>query len=78
MPVILATPEDHSLKPAQAKQFRKPYLKKTLSPKRAGVVAQGVRSEFKPQYCKKKKKEKKKAVSKLTCQFLQKYLLGFC
>jgi hypothetical protein len=32
------------------------YLEKDPSQKRAGGVAQGVGSEFKPQYCKKKKR----------------------
>jgi hypothetical protein len=34
----------------------RPYLEKNPSQKRAGGVAQGVGPEFKPQYCKKKKK----------------------
>jgi hypothetical protein len=33
--------------------------KKNPSQKKAGGVAQGVGSEFKPEYCKKKKKRKK-------------------
>jgi hypothetical protein len=37
----------------------RPYLKKNPSLKGAGVVAQGVGPEFKPQYPKKKKKKKK-------------------
>jgi hypothetical protein len=39
------------------KQFVRPYLEKNPSQKRAGGVAQGVGPEFKPQYCKKKKKK---------------------
>jgi hypothetical protein len=58
MPVILATQEDRSLKPAQANSSVRPYLEKTK--KRAGGVAQDIGPEFKPQYCQKKKKEKKK------------------
>jgi glutamine amidotransferase-like uncharacterized protein len=34
----------------------RPYLEKTLH-KKGGGVAQGVGPEFKPQYCKKKKKK---------------------
>jgi glutamine amidotransferase-like uncharacterized protein len=34
--------------------------KKKHTKKRVGGVAQGVSPEFKPQYCKKKKKERKK------------------
>jgi hypothetical protein len=37
----------------------RPY-QKNQSQKRGGGVAQGVGPEFKPQYCKKKKKEKRK------------------
>jgi hypothetical protein len=40
MPVILATQEDHSLKPAPGKQFARPYLEKSQYNKRAGGVAQ--------------------------------------
>jgi hypothetical protein len=36
----------------------RPYIEKNPSQKRAGGVAQGVGPEFKPQYCKKKKKKK--------------------
>jgi hypothetical protein len=46
MPVILATQEAHSSKPD-------PISKKPFT-KRAGRVAQGVGSEFKPQYHRKK------------------------
>jgi hypothetical protein len=35
----------------------RPYLEKNPSQKKAGGVAQGVGLEFKPQYCKKKKKK---------------------
>jgi hypothetical protein len=42
--------EDHNLKPTSDKQFRRPYLKKKKSQKRAGGVAQGVGPEFKPQH----------------------------
>jgi hypothetical protein len=54
-PVIPATQEDHSSKPALGKQFTRPYLKKTPSQKRSGGVAQGVDPEFKSQPPKKKK-----------------------
>jgi hypothetical protein len=37
----------------------KPYLEKNPLQKRAGGVAQGVGTEFKPQYHHKKKKKKK-------------------
>jgi hypothetical protein len=46
--------EDQSLKPAWANSSQDPISKK--SQKRASGVAQGVGSEFNPQYCKKKKK----------------------
>jgi hypothetical protein len=48
--------EDHGSKPAWAKLFVRPYLKKKHSQKRTGGVTQGVGLEFKPQYHKKKKK----------------------
>jgi hypothetical protein len=38
----------------------RPYLEKNPSQKRAVEVAQGVGPEFKPQYCKKIKKEKER------------------
>jgi hypothetical protein len=38
--------------------------KKPFTHKRAGGVAQGVGSEFKSQYCKKKKRKKKTKVKK--------------
>jgi hypothetical protein len=41
-------------KPAQASSFQD-HLSKKPSQKRAGGVAQSVGSEFKPQYCEKKK-----------------------
>jgi hypothetical protein len=52
--------EDHGLKPAGANSLRDPILKKTLSQKRAGGVAQGAGPEFKLQYCRKRKKDKKR------------------
>jgi DNA repair photolyase len=65
-PVILATKEAEirriMLKLAQASSSERPYLKKHFTKKkkkkkkRAGGVAQGEGPEFKPQYCKKKKK----------------------
>jgi hypothetical protein len=47
--------EDCSLKPAQVNSSQAPS-QKTSHRKRAGGVAQGVGPEFKPQYCKKRKK----------------------
>jgi hypothetical protein len=47
------------LKPARAISSIRPYLEKTLHKKRVGAVAQGVGPEFKPQYHKKRKKERK-------------------
>jgi hypothetical protein len=38
------------------KQFTRPYLKKNHHSKRAGGVAKGVGSEFKPEYCRKQNK----------------------
>jgi hypothetical protein len=49
--------EDCGLKPAQANSSET-LSQKTLHENRAGGVAQGVGPEFKPQYHKKKKKEK--------------------
>jgi hypothetical protein len=45
--------EDHSSKPAWANSSRDPILEK----EKVGGVAQGVGSEFKPQYCKKVNKK---------------------
>jgi hypothetical protein len=50
--------EDRGWKPAQANSSLRPYLGKTFHKNRAGGVAQGEGSEFKPQYQKKKKKKK--------------------
>jgi hypothetical protein len=47
--------EDRVSKPAQENSSWDLILKNS-SQKRAGGVAQGVGTEFKPQYCKKKKK----------------------
>jgi hypothetical protein len=49
MPAILAT-EDCSLIPAQGNNLQHPILKKPITKKRAGGVAQGVGPEFKLQY----------------------------
>jgi hypothetical protein len=57
IPVILATQEDRGSKPANSSM--KTYLEKDPSQKSAGGVAQGVGPEFKPQYCRKKKKRRK-------------------
>jgi hypothetical protein len=50
--------EDHGSKSTQANSLQD-LISKTPSHKRAGGVAQDVGPEFKPQYCKKKKKLKK-------------------
>jgi hypothetical protein len=50
--------EDHGSKSTQANSLQD-LISKTPSHKRAGGVAQDVGPEFKPQYCKKKKKIKK-------------------
>jgi hypothetical protein len=49
--------EDHSLTQAQANSSRDP-ISKIPNTKRAGGVAQDVGPKFKPQYCKRKKREK--------------------
>jgi hypothetical protein len=60
-PVILATQEAEIRRIAVQSQprqiVRKSLSQKIPSQKRAGGVAQGVGPEFKPQYCKKKKKK---------------------
>jgi hypothetical protein len=54
--IILATQEAEI-------RITRPYLKKTHHKiKRTGGVAQGVSPEFKPQYCKQKKKQTKKLI----------------
>jgi hypothetical protein len=57
---LLLRRQRSSSKPAWANSSRDPISKKNPSQKRAGVVAQGVDPEFKPQYHKKKKKKKPK------------------
>jgi hypothetical protein len=52
--------EDLISKPAQANSLYRHYLEKNNHKKRAGGVDQGVGSEFKPQYYKKKKKRTEK------------------
>jgi hypothetical protein len=42
--------EDHGSKPAWANSSVRPYLEKTHHKKRAGGVAQGECSKFKPEY----------------------------
>jgi hypothetical protein len=60
MPEILATQEaEISSKPAPANNSRDPILKKNHHKKRAGGVAQGEGTEFKPQDRIKKKKKRK-------------------
>jgi hypothetical protein len=61
MPVILATQEAESKRitlPSQPGQIVLQTLSQTTNPsqKGAGGVTQGVGPEFKPQYCKKRKK----------------------
>jgi hypothetical protein len=65
MPVILATQEAEIRKIIVQSQHEKlvletPIWKKYHHKKRAGGVAQGIGPEFKPQYCQKKKKKRKK------------------
>jgi hypothetical protein len=60
--------EDHGLKAAWANSLRDPISKKPIT-KKAGGVAQGVSPEFKPQYCQKKRKEKKIKTHSLTSFF---------
>jgi hypothetical protein len=48
--------EDQGPKPAWANSLQAPISKKNPSQKRTGGVTQGIGPEFKPQYCKKKKK----------------------
>jgi hypothetical protein len=54
MPVILATQEDLSSKPAWANSSQDIILKKPIT-KKSSAVAQGIGPEFNPQYHKKKK-----------------------
>jgi hypothetical protein len=54
--------EDHSSKPA-GQIVRETLSQKHPSQKRAGGVAQGVGPEFKPQYCRKKRKERRENIS---------------
>jgi hypothetical protein len=72
MPVVhICTPdysggrdqEHHHSKPAQANRPRDPISKTTHHKKRAGGVAQDVGSEFKPQYCKKRKRKEHETLS---------------
>jgi hypothetical protein len=52
--------EDHTLKPAWANSLQDPISKNTYhkkKKKKAGGVAQGIGSQFKFQYCKKKKRK---------------------
>jgi hypothetical protein len=69
MPVVLATQEEEIRKievqsqPGQIVTWD-PISKKPFTKKGWGV-AQGVGSEFKPQYCQKKKKKKKPGTSVL-------------
>jgi hypothetical protein len=44
---------------------------KTLSQKWASEVAQGAGPEFKPQNCKKKKRERERDISGLICHFIE-------
>jgi hypothetical protein len=49
--------EDRDSKPARANSSRDPISEKPFTKKGVGGVAQGVGSEFKPQYQKKEKKK---------------------
>jgi hypothetical protein len=60
--------EDQGLRPAQNKQFVKPYFENTCHKNRAGGVAQGVGPEFKPQNSQKKKKKKPKTDQRSKCE----------
>jgi hypothetical protein len=46
-PIILVAQEDHHLKPARSNSLRDPILKKPITQKNAGRVAQGVGLECK-------------------------------
>jgi hypothetical protein len=50
--------EDSGWKSAQENSLGDPILKKKITKKSAGGVAQGIGPEFKPQYSKEKKKKK--------------------
>jgi hypothetical protein len=63
MPVTLATQEAEMRKIAAVQSQPGQIVGKTLSRKRAAGVAQGVGPEFKPQYCKKKKKILESSIS---------------
>jgi hypothetical protein len=62
MPVILSTQEEENRRIMVQSQFRQTVRKilsqRNPSQKRTGGVAQGIGSESKPQYHKKKKKDK--------------------
>jgi hypothetical protein len=58
MPAILATQEAEIRRILVQSQFCETLSQKTLYKNKAGVVTQGIGPEFKPQYCKKKKKKK--------------------
>jgi hypothetical protein len=62
VPVILATQKGEvrriTFEVNPGKSFESPYLEKNLH-KRAGGVAQVAGPEFKPQYCKKKKRRRR-------------------
>jgi hypothetical protein len=54
--------EDHVSKSALANRLW-PYLEKTHHNERDGGVVQGIGPEFKPQYCKKKKKRQYEVIN---------------
>jgi hypothetical protein len=74
MPVILATQEAEIRRIAVRNQpgqiFHEILSRKKKSQKRTGGVAQGVCPEFKSQYCKKKKKERKEEHWRKNCALL--------
>jgi hypothetical protein len=64
------------LKSAWANSLIDSILKKPITKKRAGGVAQGVGPAFKPQYCKQKKKKKEKKFSRSPRRMTQKFWLN--
>jgi hypothetical protein len=60
--------EDRGWKPVEANSLMRPYLEKKKNPhkKVSGGVTQGVGTEFKPQYCQRKKKSQNTKYALLT------------
>jgi hypothetical protein len=63
--------EDHCSKSAWANSSRNPILKKNLRENRVGGVLQGEGPEFKPSYCKKKKKKNLYLLKKPSCHIIE-------